>query len=171
LYQERRDVYRVFAFAIFLATLQGAVAAPTGASAAFNVFRGLAGIWAIQSGNRTLPIDMTYDVGSKGSIVTEQFGRELSVFYLDHDALLMTHFCNVGNQPRLRLKPNTPQGVFEFDMFDITNLADQNAPHVQQAIYHVIDSRRIELELIWRGRNTSAPESYTLSRKFSSGNQ
>jgi hypothetical protein len=162
----RRDDRRwCFAIGIFLAPLGNAAAAPGGAAAALDTFRGFAGKWVIQSGPRTLAIAMTYDIGSKGSIVTEQFGRELSVFYLDGDALLMTHFCNTGNQPRLRLKPGTLPGVFEFDMFDITNLADKDAPHVQRAIYHVIEPGKITLDLVWQGRDTSAPESYTLTRK------
>ena len=75
---------------------------------------------------------MTYEIGSKGSIVTEQFGKELSVFYRDGQGLLMTHLCNAGNQPRLRLRENGRPGIFEFEMFDITNLQSADADHVRQ---------------------------------------
>lgn len=41
--------------------------------------------------------------GSHDTIAAEKFGKELSVFYRDGQDLVMTHFCNAGNQPRLRL--------------------------------------------------------------------
>ena len=92
----------------FLLFLTLAASAALGSSeTAFETFKGFEGKWAIRSGQKTLPIEMTYEIGSKGSIVTEQFGKELSVFYRDGQSLLMTHFCNAGNQPRLRLREDT----------------------------------------------------------------
>jgi hypothetical protein len=48
--------------------------------------RALEGRWAIQSEGKTLSIEMTYAAGSKGSIVMEQFGKELSVIYRDGES-------------------------------------------------------------------------------------
>lgn len=50
---------------------------------AFETFKSLEGKRAIQSTEKTLSIRMIYEVGSKGSIVTKQFGKEFSVFYRD----------------------------------------------------------------------------------------
>jgi hypothetical protein len=94
---------------------------------------------------------MNYEVGSNGSIVTEQFGKELSVIYRDGENLLMTHFCNRGNQPRLRLKETSRPGVFEFEMFDITNLKSAQAAHVERVVYRIVDDKRIDLEIVWTG--------------------
>jgi hypothetical protein len=145
--------------------LCGQAAAATGrAAAAFATLRDLQGKWTIQSGAKTLNIQMTYDTGSKGSIVTEQFGKELSVFYRNGNELLMTHFCNAGNQPRLRLREDTPPGTLEFDMFDITNLADPADAHVQKAIYRRVNENQFELELVWHHPATEDSEKYTLTR-------
>ena len=88
---------------LVLALSGPAVGSPASASelAPFEVFQSLKGTWMIRAGDNTLPFDMTYAVGSNGTIVTEQFGKELSVFYRDGDSFVMTHFCNRGNQPRL----------------------------------------------------------------------
>ena len=134
------------------------------AAAALDAFKGLQGRWAIHSNGKTLAIEMVYDVGSKGSIVTEQFGKELSVFYRDGESLLMTHFCNAGNQPRLRLKQGSTGGRFEFETFDVTNLADASAPHVQRIVYKMVDERHVELEIVWKNRNGESSENYTLVR-------
>jgi hypothetical protein len=112
----------LFRIGILLLLMQTPFAASGNSETAFDTFKGFQGKWGIQSNGKTLPIEMTYEVGSKGTIVTEQFGKELSVIYRDGQSLLMTHFCNGGNQPRLRLKESGQPGIFEFDIFAITNL-------------------------------------------------
>jgi hypothetical protein len=139
-------------------------AAPGSSETAFEAFKGFEGRWAIRSGQKTLPIEMTYEIGSKGSIVTEQFGKELSVFYRDGQSLLMTHFCNAGNQPRLRLRENPRPGVFEFQMFDSTNLQSADADHVERVVYRLIDDKTIDLEIVWKNGKSEESEGYTLIR-------
>jgi hypothetical protein len=130
----------------------------------FEVFQSLQGQWAISAGDKTLPFQMTYTLGSNGSIVTEQFGKELSVFYNDKGNLLMTHFCNRGNQPRLRLKAGGAAGRYEFDMFDIANLKDPSDDHVRAIIYEIPDPQHIRLEIIWKKRDGEESEKYVLTR-------
>ena len=149
---------------LLLVPILAASAPLANSDTAFETFKRLEGRWAIQSDHKTLSIEMTYEVGSKGSIVTERFGKELSVFYRDGQSLLMTHFCNAGNQPRLRLKDGGQPGVFEFEMFDITNLRDANADHVQRVIYRIIDDKRMDLEIVWKKGKSEESEKYSLTR-------
>jgi hypothetical protein len=130
----------------------------------FEVFKNLKGEWAIIAGDKTLPFHMTYAVGSNGSIVTEQFGKELSVFYSDKGDLLMSHFCNRGNQPRLRLKASGAARRYEFDMFDITNLKDPSDDHVRAIIYEIPDPQHIHLEIIWKKGEGEESEKYVLTK-------
>jgi hypothetical protein len=160
--KELRMILRKVGFLLFL--MLAASAALESSETAFETFKGFEGKWAIRSGQKTLPIEMTYEIGSKGSIVTEQFGKELSVFYRDGRSLLMTHFCNVGNQPRLRLSENGRPGVFEFEMFDITNLQSADADHVERVVYRIIDDKTTDLEIVWKNRKSEESEKYTLTR-------
>jgi len=155
-------ILRKVGFLLFL--MLAASAALGSAETAFETFKGFEGKWAIRSGQKTLPIEMTYEIGSKGSIVTEQFGKELSVFYRDGQSLLMTHFCNVGNQQRLRMRANGRPGVFEFEMFDITNLQSAEADHVERVVYRIIDDKTMDLEIVWKNRKSEESEKYTLTR-------
>ena len=134
------------------------------AASAFEVFKRLQGTWSITSHEKPIATKMTYDVGSRGSIVTEQFGKELSVFAVDGGRLIMTHYCNAGNQPRLQLKPGTPPGIFDFVMFDITGLDTPNARHVQEVVYRMNGPDSMKLSLIWTGEGTGTPEDYVLTR-------
>ena len=147
-----------------LAALSMPLPAQNNSTRAFATFKSLNGRWAIESNGKTLPIEMRYEVGSKEPIVAEQFGKELSVFYLDGENLLMTHFCNAGNQPRLRLKEGGQPSVFEFEMFDITNLKDASTSHVQGIVYTVIDGRRMTLDIFWKKGQSEESEKYTLSK-------
>ena len=160
----RLKMMKLFTVGLLLLTICAVSAAPGTSEAAFETFTGLQGKWAIQSEGKTLAIEMTYEVGSKGSIVTEHFGKELSVFYRDGSSLLVTHFCNGGNQPRLRLKESSRPGVLEFEMFDITNLKSADAAHVQRIIYRIIDDRKFDLEIVWQEGKSEASEKYTLTK-------
>ncbi|HEU0208090.1 MAG TPA: hypothetical protein VFQ78_03845 [Candidatus Udaeobacter sp.] len=137
---------------------------PAGEQTPFEVFKSLQGQWAISAGDKTLPFHMTYALGSSGSIVTEQFGKELSVFYNDKGNLLMTHFCNRGNQPRLKLKAGGDASRYEFDMFDITNLKNPSDDHVHVMIYEVLDPQHMRLEIIWKKGGGEESEKYVLTK-------
>ena len=130
-----------------------------------EVFQSLKGSWTIRAGDKALPFKMTYDVGSNATIVTEQFGKELSVFYIDGGSFLMTHFCNRGNQPRLKLKSSSPTGRYEFEMFDITNQKEASDSHVQKIIYEILDPKHMNLEIIWKKGAGEESEKYVLTKR------
>ena len=57
-------------------------------------------------------------------------GREaLTLYHRDGEALIATHYCPRGNQPRLKLKTaSTEKGLF-FEFVSATNLPDPEAAH------------------------------------------
>jgi hypothetical protein len=86
---------------------QAASTAMADSDAAFEAFKSLKGRWAIQSGGKAITTVMTYDVGSKDSIVTEQFGKELTVIYRDgarspDDSFLQ---CRQSTSSKTQTKP------------------------------------------------------------------
>jgi hypothetical protein len=128
---------------------------------AFDALKALQGEWRIEVEGKPMKFTMSYGVGSNQTIVTEQFGKELSVFYRNGQNLEMIHFCNRGNQPHLRLADGSAPGVLRFEMFDITNLSAPDAPHVRAIIYRLIDANTYELEIVWQPNES---EKYTLHR-------
>jgi hypothetical protein len=135
-------------------------------TSAFDVFKGFKGAWTITSDGKKLPFELTYDLASRDSVVTEFFGRELSVFYLDRENLLMTHYCNAGSHPRLKLKQGSAAGRYEFELMDITNLKDvQEAAHVQRIIYQVVAPGELRLEIVWKRGKEEKSENYRLTKE------
>ncbi len=46
----------------------------------------------------------------------------ITMFHMDGDRLLMTHYCGAGNQPRMKLVASNPKSV-DFEFFDGTTSA------------------------------------------------
>ena len=56
----------------------------------------------------------------------------LSLFYVDGDRLLMTHFCPSGNQPRMQATISPDLKTISFDFLDATNLPDPQTGHMHR---------------------------------------
>jgi len=84
--------------------LGAAAEGSTPAAAMFARIKSLAGQWEAQvNGGKA---EITYEVIAGGSAVMERESAEgmppmLTVYYLDGNRLLLTHYCMAGNQPRM----------------------------------------------------------------------
>ena len=116
----------------------------TEAAAAFARLKGLSGQWEapIKDGVKSA----SYEVISGGSAVVERDTMDgmppmLTVYYLDGDRLLLTHYCMAGNQPRMQARRFNPDsGELKFDFLDATNLANPNAGHMHDATLRLVDN-------------------------------
>lgn len=106
-------------------------------SPAFEKLRSLAGTWKgkDESGN---PVKATYKIVSAGSVVMEtlEMGKEdetmITMYHPDGDVVMLTHYCSMGNQPRMKAADLSRDGkTLQFKYVDATNLAspDQNRMH------------------------------------------
>jgi hypothetical protein len=111
----------ILSLALFAAAVANADVAPADA---FASIKKLQGEWrgpAMQKGMP--PSHSVYKVTAAGSAVQESIfpGTKmemLSVYHMDHGNLLMTHYCALGNQPRMKLnarKSTASELVFDFD--------------------------------------------------------
>ena len=97
-----------------------------------EVLKPLAGHWkATTSSGKSMAVD--YRFISNDTVLVEAYNagspREtMTVFHADGNTLIATHYCAQGNQPRLRLAPDTKSLVFVF--FDATNLSDPSSSHL-----------------------------------------
>ncbi len=70
---------------------------------------------------------VTYRLSASGTVLVETWalasGREsITLYHLDGDQLLATHYCPQGNQPRLRWVPGTDARRLSFVLKDGSNL-------------------------------------------------
>lgn len=85
----------------------------------------LVGHWR-GAGDEGRVIDIRYRLISNGSALVEEWtsprgNQTMTVYYRDSGAVLATHFCAQGNQPRLTLASQTG-GRMRFTFRDATNL-------------------------------------------------
>jgi len=114
------------------------IAAEPNAAAAFESLQRLAGQWQGETKEgRTLKVSLRPTAG--GSVLVETWtlapGREsLTLYHLDGDQLLATHYCPQGNQPRLRLRSVDAQGRMDFVFKDGSN-TDKHGGWHQHAMW------------------------------------
>lgn len=100
-------------------------------SETFERLCGLVGRW--KEVNENVFVD--YRGSANGSIVVETWtwpdkGIEaLTIYHLHEGDLIATHYCPLGNQPRLALTPNGNSDRITFVFFSATNLPDKNSDH------------------------------------------
>jgi hypothetical protein len=126
-----------------LATIASTAAfAQSDAQRAFEKLKTLTGTWE-GTGPDGKTTQITYRVTSGGSALLSEISPDdamITMFHLDGDRLMMTHYCGAGNQPRMKgtLSPDGKTVAFEF--VDATNLASPNAGHMNRAAFSMPDA-------------------------------
>jgi len=101
-------------------------AAQSDAKKAFEKMKTLAGSW--QGTIMNIPINFTIRAASSGTAILHEGDtsgggppkHEITMFYLDADRLLATHYCDAGNRSRWEGKM-TPDGkAIEFSFIDVS---------------------------------------------------
>jgi len=122
----------------------GSEPAAIDAKAAFDRLRSLAGEWQAQTDRGKL--NVTYEVIAGGSALVERQLPEgmpamQTVYHLDGSRLLLTHYCMLGNQPRMEARADDPaSGELKFEFRDVTNLATPGALHMHNGAFRFVDS-------------------------------
>jgi hypothetical protein len=141
------------------------VLAPTARAAtpeqAFAQLKNLAGTWQ-QDGVDALK----YEVISGGSAVAEYMDDMVTVYHLDHDRLLMTHYCSAGNQPRLELAADaTKPQELDFRFLDITNL-EPGSGYISGATFTLVDANTLtEVWTYTDADGSTSDETFHFTRK------
>ena len=164
--------------ALLLATALGLPAPPAAAgevdgAAAFEHFKALEGEWQAKNAKGEI-IPMSYEVVANGSAVLERFGGEedshyrsmLTVYHLEGDDLVLTHYCMAGNQPKMRALAYDPEsGEVHFEMVDATGLDDPAEGHMHKAVFRFTEADRHESDWTFQeGGQESFTETMTMSR-------
>lgn len=138
--------------------------APSSATlSAFEKIKSLAGDWEARDGVNYggKPIRISYRVVSQGTGVMEtytQVGVDIiemvTVYHLDGDKLVMTHFCAVNNQVRLRAEPFTADPKeLKFSYVDASNLSVSNRDVMTNLAFTFTDRDRFTQAWTWRVTN------------------
>jgi hypothetical protein len=139
----------VVSFVIVALTLAPAAdTSTTQSAAAFEKLKSLAGNWESKNGEGQKS-HTRYEVLSGGSAVVERYVNESmsadkameTVYYLDGDRLLLTHYCMAHNQPRMQAESfDSSTGSLQFAYLDATGLANPSAGHMHDVKFTFADN-------------------------------
>jgi len=159
--------------ALFVPAAAIAAGTPAPADAAFAQLKSLAGTWqgkAQWSGGRTDAYELTavYSVSGHGTAVVENLGGAdgetamTSVYHQDGPDLRMTHYCGVGNQPRLKATSIDPEKkTVRFSMIDMTG---RPGPHVGEVELRFLDADHATVVFTFVGGKTPSVETIDMTR-------
>jgi hypothetical protein len=130
------------------ATPAAPVDSHSASAAAFGHLKQLAGDWESTSSKGEVS-HLRYTVTANGSALEERFtgkpGEMLTVYTLDGDRILMTHYCIARNQPRMAAKNVDPAtGDYNFEFVDLSGAASDTAGHMHSAVIHVVDANHFQ---------------------------
>jgi hypothetical protein len=118
-----------------------ALADPQGATA-FEKLKRLEGSWSGKTSDGKA-VQVSNRVTAGGSaLMSEIMGHEemVSMFHMDGDRLLMTHYCAAGNQPRMVATLSSDGQTITFDFLDATNLLPSQEGHMERVVFTLIDA-------------------------------
>lgn len=116
------------------------------AQKAFEKLKTLSGSW--QGAIMSVPINYTIRAASSGTVIllegnTEKGptpDHEITMFYLDGDRLLATHYCDAGNRVNLEGKVSTDGKSVEFSFLDVAG--STKGGMVKRMMFTMIDANK-----------------------------
>lgn len=92
-----------------------------------------------------------FKVTAGGSAVHEtnfpgQPEEMVSVYHLDKGDLVMTHYCMLGNQPRMKADPKAPANQIKWVFAGGTNFDPAKDMHMHSAVLTFVDDDHITLD-------------------------
>jgi hypothetical protein len=132
----------------------------------FDQLKGLEGSWEGKS-SEGHPLNVSFRMTAGGSALMSEIhghGPEnmITMFHMDGDRLLLTHYCGAGNQPRMKVLSSDAKAV-TFEFVDGTNIAP-GAGHMQRVTFTQADADHHTEEWVFLDQGKEHKELFTLAR-------
>ena len=143
------------------------------AAAQLETLKALAGTWTGKAAHGNSPgedTSVTWRVTGAGSAVLETIApgtphEMVTLYHLDGDALMLTHYCAAGNQPTMRARPSKDPSVIAFDFVRGTNMKPGDM-HMHSARIVLAGGDRLETEwTTWSGGKAADSAKFSLARQ------
>lgn len=142
-----------------------AAESPDGPAAAWlSRLKALEGEWkGTTAAGKTATLSYKTIAGGTAVMEVFSFGESqgpasmYTIYHLDGEHLMLTHYCISNNQPRMRAQlPSEDPSVLRFSFVDATNLAKPEEGHMYKAELRMIDDRHIANEWTYRKNGKDA---------------
>jgi hypothetical protein len=160
------------ALTLLFTFLAAHASSPATATAAFSKLQSLAGDWE-GTDHHGKPVKTNFKPVAANTAVLETLsmtGMEemLTLYSVDHDGIVLVHYCPTNNQPRMRAIPQDGAvNELDFRFQGVTNLPDPTAGHEQELTIQFEDKDHITEIWTWRenGKDTKMTCHFSRSNK------
>jgi hypothetical protein len=132
--------------------------AQSGADKSFDVMKTLAGEWqgpvTVEPAQAEMttdkPVHISFRVTSRGNALVHEmqeagtsldatkYDHPVTMIYVDSDRLMLTHYCDAGNRPRMTGKVSADGKKVEFEFLDLSG--GNQYGHMYHAVFTIIDA-------------------------------
>jgi hypothetical protein len=146
---------------------------PTAADRAFQQLSALVGTWR-NADKPASSLRIHFYLTAGGTVLVESWEgggkpHSLTIYHRDGPALLATHYCPQGNQPRLALRDRDAHGL-HFAFRDATDLDPATESHQHDLWFDLSDpARPVRAEIYYGKDGPGAREQMRLVRDAASG--
>jgi hypothetical protein len=165
---ERFGTFAGFAslFAVAVLLFAPLAFAEMDAHKSFDMLKTLEGNWVGKdSQGETLEVSFRM-TGGGSALMSEIHGHGpenmITMFHMDGDRLMMTHYCGAGNQPRMKEVAADAKSV-SFEFFDGTNIGPGDG-HMQRVTFAETDPNHHTEEWFFLDRGKENRQLFTLER-------
>ncbi|MFV8781012.1 hypothetical protein ACNKU7_01200 [Microbulbifer sp. SA54] len=139
------------------------------AADSFQKLKTLVGDWN-KEGSDGETFYISFHLSANGSVLVENWvykgaSHSMTMYHLDGENLLATHYCPQGNQPRLKLKSSGNINAPSFEFLDATNLDSLQANHQNWLEFEFIDENTISRSESYIKSDKSTHSKIRLSRR------
>ncbi|HXX99775.1 MAG TPA: hypothetical protein VEI54_02570 [Candidatus Limnocylindrales bacterium] len=139
-------------------------------SPAFDQLKSLAGEWQGKAGSGGEPTKVIYKVVSNGSVVMEHMqpakeSEMITMYSLEGDRIVVTHYCSAGNQPTMQTVPLTgATGKYDFSFVRLGGASSPDEGHMVGLSVSITDKDHIAQTWTFQDHGKSMTETFTYTR-------
>jgi hypothetical protein len=158
-----------YAYAFGQASQKSEMPSQKPSSPVFDRIKALAGEWEGKASGG-MAVRESYRVVSNGSAVMNVVdpGGEhemITMFHMDGQNVMVTHYCAAGNQPRMVTKPGAKPNTIEFAFKDVTNITQPGEGHMSGLVLTIDDADHHRQEWMFRQGGKDMHDVFDLVRK------
>lgn len=144
----------------------------SGAAACFDRMKKLVGDWYRKDKDGKSHLTLRYRLTGAGTALEEVMApgtayEMVTMYHLDGNDLVATHYCAAGNQPHLKASPDSTPEKISFEFVSCSNMKSPNDVHIHRAVFTFIGPDKFTAD--WygyaNGKPAGPPEHFAPSRQ------
>ena len=143
---------------------------PARSTPAFDQLKSLAGEWE-RTNTQGSKVSLTYQVVSNGSVLMERLksgdmSEMITMYSLDGDHIVATHYCSAGNQPTMQTPTATAAtGKYDFSFVRVSGTRTPDEGHMVALSVTMPDKDHLTQVWTFQDHGKSMVETFTYTRK------